>query len=146
MGQKGTSTLREGACDGRAACSETQGRCWAGLLGAWWVGLCGWSVEAVSWATEAPCEQAQRPIESPPPQPLASAPWPSAGEEAGPLPRNAPAPGGGGRGSTKPFSPRPWEGLGPSSLTRPLPPPRPGVGQGEHPLSSTLNCLPMASG
>lgn len=82
-------------------------------------GSVGWSVGTMAQLQRPLVSRHRGPLTVPPPKPLASAPWPRAGEEAGPLPRNVSAPGEGGWSSTKPLSTRAWEGHRPSSLTPP---------------------------
>lgn len=62
----GGDSYTEGGC----SCPEHRDHAGLGPWGPGGWGSVGRSVEAVSSATEAPCEQAQRPIESP------SSPWP----------------------------------------------------------------------
>lgn len=77
----------------------------------------GCSVGAMSLATEAPCEQAQRPIESPPTLGPGLSPAARRGRGGQASAQECARSRGRGRGSTKPLSTRAWEGHGPSSLT-----------------------------
>lgn len=70
-------------------------------------------------ATEAPCEQAQRPIESPPTLAPGLSPTAQRGRGGQASAQECARSRGRARDSTKPLSTRAWEGHRPSSLTPP---------------------------
>lgn len=103
--QEEAPTPREGACEA-ALPALNYGDCEG------WAPGCqvGGFVQAVSSATEASCEQAQRPIESPPTPAPGLSPTAPCGRGGRASAQECARSWGRGPSPTKPFSTRAWEG------------------------------------